>query len=202
MKETVLAIFETSWPTLVIFLSIVVILRIAYLKHNSKKIIFYKEILFLVFLAYLLLLYQLVTFKEIEFSSSNLIPFREILRYELGSKGFYNQVLGNILLLIPFGFFVTDYVKITKLRIIFFLTLLTSLVIESTQYFIGRCFDIDDIILNVLGGIIGFLLYVGLSAIKNHLPKLFQKDAFYSFICFLFILFIVLYFLGIFKWSF
>ncbi len=203
MKETFLSILQTSWPTLVIFLSIITIIRIAYLKHNSKKIILHQEIFFLVFIAYILLLYQLVTFKEAEYGScSNLMPFKEILRYDMGTEGFYNQVIGNIILLIPFGFFVTDYVKITKIFTIFLLTLFTSAVIETTQYFIGRCFDIDDIILNVLGGVIGFLIYIGLSAIRKHLPGIFQKDWFYSLISFLLIVFIVLYFLGVFEnWS-
>ncbi len=203
MKETVVTILQTSWPTLVIFLSIITIIRIAYLKHNSKKIILYKEIFFLVFIAYILLLYQLVTFREAEYGNcSNLMPFKEILRYDIGTEGFYNQVIGNIILLIPFGFFVTDYVKITKLSVMFFLTFFTSAIIETTQYFIGRCFDIDDIFLNVLGGIIGFLIYIGLAAIRKHLPGIFQKDIFYSFISFLLILFIVLYFLGVFEyWS-
>lgn len=203
MKETFLSIIKSTWPTLVIFLSIVTIIRIAYLKHNGKKIILHQEIFFLIFIAYILLLYQLVTFKENEYGScSNLMPFKEIFRYDIGTEGFYNQVIGNIILLIPFGFFVTDYVKITKIFSIFLLTLFTSTVIETTQYFIGRCFDIDDIILNVLGGTIGFLIYVALSAIRKHLPGIFQKDWFYSIISFLLIVFIVLYFLGVFEhWS-
>lgn len=203
MKETFLSIMESSWPTLIIFLAIITIIRIAYLRHNGKKFVLHKEVFFLIFIAYILLLYQLVTFKEAEYGNcSNLMPFKEIFRYDIGTEGFYNQVIGNIILLIPFGFFVTDYVKITKIRTIFLLTLLTSGIIETTQYFIGRCFDVDDIILNVLGGVIGFLLYIGLSAIRKHLPGIFQKDLFYNIISFILIVFIVLYFLGVFEnWS-
>ena len=73
------------------------------------------------------------------------------------------------------------------------MSLLASSVIETVQHFIGRTFDIDDIILNVVGGIVGFLLYTGLSAIKNHLPKFMQKDWIYNVISILIIALIVIY---------
>ena len=62
--------------------------------------------------------------------------------------------------------------------------------IESIQYYIGRVFDIDDIMLNVFGGFLGCLLYVALSAIKNKLPKFMRSDAFLNF---LFILIIIVF---------
>ena len=45
---------------------------------------------------------------------------------------------------------------------------------------IGRSFDIDDIILNCIGGIVGFLLYIGLSAIQRHLPEFLRRDSIYN----------------------
>ena len=57
----------------------------------------------------------------------------------------------------------------------FLLTLLTSLSIETTQSMIGRVFDIDDIILNLLGGIMGHYLYRFLDNIKSHLPVFLKK---------------------------
>ena len=32
--------------------------------------------------------------------------------------------------------------------------------------------NIDDLILNIVGGILGFLIYIALNAIRNHLPNL------------------------------
>ena len=37
--------------------------------------------------------------------------------------------------------------------------IVTTVSIEVIQYYIGRTFDIDDIILNTLGGIIGYIIY-------------------------------------------
>ena len=73
------------------------------------------------------------------------------------------------------------------------LTLITSSTIEIVQYYIGRVFDIDDIILNILGGIVGFLLYIGFDAIKNRLPKFFRSDAFLNFLIILIIVLIIVY---------
>ena len=43
---------------------------------------------------------------------------------------------------------------------------------------IGRVFDVDDIILNIIGGTIGHYLYVFLDRIGNKLPKLFKSEVF------------------------
>ena len=67
-------------------------------------------------------------------------------------------------------------------------SLLASLSIEVVQHFIGRCFDIDDVILNVAGGIIGFLVYIALDAIGDHLPKFMKKNWFYNILTLLILL--------------
>lgn len=52
------------------------------------------------------------------------------------------------------------------------LTFIVSLSIETIQLSIGRVFDVDDVILNVLGGLIGFILYKVLNkAIPDKLKK-------------------------------
>lgn len=197
MKRELIEILSVSWPTVAIVLSILLIIRIAYFKNNRRKFSLYNEIMLFVFVAYILVLFQLVTYKNNEYAGFNLMPFTEILRYPFGSKEFMRQVIGNILLFIPFGYFVTYYVKLKKIGSIFLMTLGVSVVIETVQYYIGRSFDVDDILLNIVGGICGFLLYVALSAIKKHLPAFLQKDIVHTILSILLIAFIVLYSLGI-----
>lgn len=181
MESAVRSVIKMSWPTLVIVMTIVVILRVTYIMTSDKrKFCLYEEIFELLFLAYLVLLFQLVTSQDLPGGGVNLMPFREILRYEIGSRAFYKQVFGNILLFIPLGYFATSYCKIKGLGTITLVSLLSSLTIEVTQHYIGRVFDIDDIILNVVGGIVGFLLYTALNAIRNHMPKFLQRDWFYN----------------------
>lgn len=39
------------------------------------------------------------------------------------------------------------------------LVFFASVTVETTQLLIGRVFDIDDIILNIIGGIVGYGIY-------------------------------------------
>ena len=45
---------------------------------------------------------------------------------------------------------------------------------------IGRSFDIDDIILNVCGGIIGYYIYKFKEKIKNIIPEFLKKNWIYN----------------------
>ena len=193
--ETLTDAIVDVWPMLTIFLVVIVTIRLAYLKINNEKFVFYREFLNLMFIIYIFLLYQLLTSTELnKMSGLNIVPFTEIFRYEIGSKLFMFNVIGNILVFVPFGYFVSGYVKASKFSHIFFISVITSLTVELVQLQIGRSFDIDDIILNVAGSIIGFLLYIGLTAIKKHLPKIFQSDLFYNIICIIIFVVFIVYF--------
>lgn len=194
MESAIRSVIKMSLPTLVIVLTIVVILRATYIMTSDKrKFCLYEEIFEILFLAYLVLLFQLVTSQDLPGGGTNLMPFREILRYDVGTKTFYKQVFGNILLFIPLGYFATSYCKIKGLGTITLVSLLSSITIEVTQHYIGRTFDIDDIILNVVGGIVGFLIYTALNAIRNHMPKFLQRDWFYNLLSVLLLIALALY---------
>ncbi len=183
IENTVIKTLNSIWPMLTIFLVILVSVRIAYLFINKEKFVFYKEFLALLFIIYGLMLFELVTNRDLGGSGINLIPLKEILRYDFKSELFKYNVIGNLVMFLPFGYFVSHYIKAKKVSHIFVLTAIASLTIELVQLQIGRAFDIDDVLLNIVGGICGFLLYIGLNAIKKHLPAIFQKDILYNIIC-------------------
>jgi glycopeptide antibiotics resistance protein len=197
IKSTFFEVLNTTWPTLVIFLTIIILLRVFTILNTSKKFILHEELLLLLFITYILFLFELVTSRDVYMNGTNLVPFREMFRYPVGSENFNRQVVGNILLFMPFGFFATYYTKIKKISSISFMSILVSLTIEVVQKYIGRSFDVDDIILNVVGGILGFLVYIGLDAIRKKLPSIFQKDGFYNFLSILLVIIICLYLFGI-----
>ena len=197
IKSTFFEVLDTTWPTLVIFLTIIILLRVFTILNTSKKFILHEELLLLLFITFILFLFELVTSRDVYMNGTNLIPFREMFRYPVGSENFNRQVVGNILLFMPFGFFATYYTKIKKISSISFMSILVSLTIEVVQKYIGRSFDVDDIILNVVGGILGFLVYIGLDAIRKKLPSIFQKDGFYNFLSILLVIIICLYLFGI-----
>ena len=186
------------WPMLTIFLVVIISIRLMYIHNSSEKFVFYKEFFNMLFIIYALILFQLLTNTEMNASSGiNIVPFTEILRYEVGSTQFYVNVIGNILVFLPFGYFVSSYIKATKVSHILLVTLITSFTIEFVQHYIERSFDIDDILLNVIGSIIGFLLYIGFTAIKKHLPKFFRSDLFYNIICVVLLVIAVIYYFQI-----
>lgn len=197
-RDTVLTIFEDIWPMILICCVIIISLRIVDLIINKKSFIFYKEMLWLGFILYVICLFRVVTFQDVSWSSSNLIPFREMLRYDIGSKLFYRNVVGNMLIFIPYGFFVSYFLKLKKISINFLLTFLVSITIEITQYKIGRVFDIDDIVLNIIGSMIGFYIFFFISKMKKRLPDLLQKPFVYNIIMVVILVFISLYLIGVF----
>lgn len=200
MEIAIKQVIIDSWPSLAVLLSLVIIIRVTKLiKGEGEKWPIHLEIFNLFFVAYMLLLFRLVTSQDVTtMHSTNLMPFKEILRYEVGSDGFFKQVIGNIVLFIPFGYFVTSYCNIKKIWTISIVSGLSSLVIEVVQHFIGRSFDVDDIILNIVGGIIGYLLYTCLNAIRNHLPKALRKDWFLNIISIAILVLVILYLIKIF----
>ena len=62
------------------------------------------------------------------------------------------------------------------------MVLLVSVSIETTQLLIGRVFDVDDIILNLIGGMIGFIIYKLIYIINSHLPELLKNQIVYNII--------------------
>ncbi len=152
-------VISSFWPILAMFSIVLITLRLFYIKINKKPFVLYKELLSLTFILYILLLFELVTSTDFYSYSNSFIPFKEMFRYKLFSPLFIRNVLGNIIIFIPFGYFTSYYVKINKMYLSLLITLITSLSIEVIQSIIGRSFDIDDIILNVLGGVTGYFLY-------------------------------------------
>ena len=79
---------------------------------------------------------------------------------------------------IPFGLFVAYLLKTRKVLPTLFITIVTSSVIEYTQLKIGRTFDIDDILLNLIGGFIGYFIYLMFNVFESHLPDFFSSTLF------------------------
>ncbi len=153
-------VLSGTWPMILLTISVCCIMRIAYLIKNKQKFSIGNELMMLVFIIYVLCLFQIVTGQDVSGAHGvNVTLFKELTRYQVGSKLFYRNIVGNIIMFVPFGFFTSFYLKLDKKRIIFYLTLVVSVVIELIQLKIGRAFDVDDIILNMVGGMFGYYLY-------------------------------------------
>lgn len=196
IRQSLLEILGEVWPNILISSVIIISMRVTYLIKNKERFILYSELLSFSFIMYVLCMFYVVTFQDVGWSTSNYIPFKEMFRYSFGSRLFIKNVLGNIVLFIPYGFFVSYFLNLKKKRSALLLILLVSISIEVTQLIIGRVFDIDDILLNSLGGIIGFLLYRSLDFINDHLPEVLKKPIIYNIIVTIIVVLFALYMLN------
>jgi len=81
-----------------------------------------------------------------------------VLPYRLGE--FSQNMLGNIILFIPYGFLGILYPKLNQFKWLLLVFFITINIIEFSQYYFKRGFaDIDDVILNTLGVTIGYIIY-------------------------------------------
>ncbi len=112
----------------------------------------------------------------------NLVLFREIRRFwihrdVLGSAAVLMNLVGNVAMAVPIGFAVPLLFPSMRRpgRTILF-TFLLSLLAETGQLILRvGCFDVDDLLLNTIGGVIGYLLFAafGLTwSMKNVEKKL------------------------------
>lgn len=92
----------------------------------------------------------------------------EIIYKHGGVMNLIYNLGGNILLLMPMGFFISYYFSniFNTLKRVFISMFLISLFIESTQVVLSlivpnicRFFEINDLILNSIGGVLGWKLY-------------------------------------------
>lgn len=96
--------------------------------------------------------------------AANFIPFKTILSYLFGHKGLIIggiNLIGNIVLLVPIGFLASlVYEKFTWKKSIV-LAVVSGLTLEILQVILKvGIFDIDDVILNALGVMIGYWIFI------------------------------------------
>lgn len=92
----------------------------------------------------------------------NLIPFATMRSYIKYSGIFHAllNILGNVVLFIPIGYIFPMILKrYRSIKTMAVLSIAISLFIEFIQFFVGRSCDIDDLILNFVGGIIGYTIF-------------------------------------------
>jgi len=105
----------------------------------------------------------------------NLELFKEIerfyrYRHQLGFKAVFLNLAGNVLGFVPFGFLTPVLFPIAKRMVsVICLTFLLSLGFETLQLvFRVGSFDVDDLLLNTLGGILGYIVYRIVSGRSAH----------------------------------
>ena len=96
----------------------------------------------------------------------NLIPFREIIRFytyreQVGIEAFVLNLFGNVFAFVPFGFMVPIINwRFRQVGRAAGLSLYLSLMVECVQLItrVGAL-DVDDLMLNTMGGILGYWIF-------------------------------------------
>lgn len=104
-----------------------------------------------------------------------LTPFQEIRR-ALDHMSYWGlfMLLGNIIMFMPIGFFPALLWRKWRWWKSLLTGFCTSTAIEFIQFFIGRSTDIDDVILNTAGALIGFWIFCLLRAVFPNFTEKFQ----------------------------
>ena len=139
----------------------------------------------LLFVLYVLLLIYFLFFSEgygrvAEVQQAyryNLVPFVEIRRFwiyrkQLGTFAVFSNIFGNVIGFLPFGFILpVIFRRMNSGFLICISGFLLSLTVEVIQLItkVG-CFDVDDMILNTLGAVFGYVLF----RICNHIRRKFH----------------------------
>lgn len=184
------AYIELIFRYLPLFLLFYIPIRIKYLKKKSKKIICFKEGLNLTFCIYLVSLFSILIIPrlgiyvgfapfEIELMhtinvnerSYNLIPFETIsqqisdLKNGIDNHFPLTNIFANLFLFLPMPIFIKLINKRVKDIYCLLITLCICIMCEILQYLEGyRTCDIDDVILNFLGAVIGLVMF---NIVKN-----------------------------------
>lgn len=145
--------------------------------RDKKRIRFIGKILFVLYIVFII--YFLI-FSEWYGRSGvyaqyhyNLELFKEIRRFwtyreQLGIFAVATNLFGNVLIFMPFGFFMPMASKYRSFFSALFYSFGLSLCVETFQLLtrVGS-FDVDDILLNTIGGISGYIFYIICDAIRR-----------------------------------
>jgi glycopeptide antibiotics resistance protein len=136
------------------------------MKENASKSLKYIAVFLLT--VYLFLLTYLTFFSShygrgIGLRGINIVPFSTIMQYlsrEMGIHSIMVNLAGNIVAFMPMGFLLPLAFKgMKKFSRVITVSIFATVLIETLQYLTSSGIsDVDDIILNLLGSVLGYLL--------------------------------------------
>lgn len=138
----------------------------------TRRVKVESTVIWVVFGLYLVFLLKLLLFSRVPGSerSINLIPFGSIAEYLFAgtaeAKRFaFANLGGNILVFIPLGAYSTFLWRRARMRTLLLVIVCASVTVEVIQgvFAVGTS-DIDDVILNTVGGTLGVLAVLALRA--------------------------------------
>lgn len=113
----------------------------------------------------------------------NLVLFKEIRRFwtyreQLGMYAMFTNLFGNVIIFMPFGFFLPMASRYRSFFAALLYSFMLSLGVETFQLLtkVGS-FDVDDLFLNTVGGAAGYVVFIICSAIRRrHVSKKSERS--------------------------
>ncbi len=107
------------------------------------------------------------------FGDFNLVPsVVKCLKGELVLGSLVKEMLiGNMAMFLPFGFFLPFVTEKGNKKNIFAAAVIVPFAVEFLQLFLGRSFDVDDLLCNFMGILIGFYIAYKLKARTKNTAK-------------------------------
>ncbi|MEE1314343.1 MAG: VanZ family protein [Faecalimonas sp.] len=135
-------------------------------------------VIYILFLFYFLLLSEAYgRTNELQGYRYNLELFKEIRRFwnyreQLGAFATIANLFGNVLVFVPFGFLFPTAGKYHSFLKTAFYSLGLSFIVEVLQLFFKLgCFDVDDLLLNTIGGVLGYWAFLGFDRMRKRYAK-------------------------------
>jgi glycopeptide antibiotics resistance protein len=175
---------------MIIFLPVYIIARLIFVKIKRRRSNLAREAVLAVFSIYCFGLAVMlfrpaygidlvdIMRNNAERGAVNLTPFKTIHMYityadHFNLKTVVENLLGNVLVFSPIGLGLPMlWTRWQRLWRVLLFGLLAPTLVETIQYFTARCADVDDLILNCLGTVVGYLLYRLIVLLARLLPKL------------------------------
>ena len=103
----------------------------------------------------------------------NLVLFKEIKRFwnyrdQVGLFAMFTNLFGNVIIFMPFGFFMPMASRYRSCVSAVFYSFGLSLCVETFQLLtkVGS-FDVDDLLLNTIGGLAGYVIFAVCAVIRR-----------------------------------
>ncbi|MCI6271644.1 MAG: VanZ family protein [Erysipelotrichaceae bacterium] len=167
--------FLSAVSYILFFIPIYILTRLGYIYFLKKTLNLKRELIMFLFIMYIIALFSQTVFISLPNDISSILKFDfkgrintytfqvfidSLRNYKLGNYSYFIiNVLGNVFAFVPLGIFVPILFKNKKLFSLILIGFTLSLVIEIIQLTVIRATDVDDVMLNTIGTILGYLIY-------------------------------------------
>lgn len=150
----------------------IIILVFLWISNKRRKLVITKSIFELIFIIYCICVLRITGIIGMKFNLSY-FSFSMLTLYIPFVDGSIKMIFLNFLLFVPYGFLLPIVFRECKwsYKKIIVIGFGTTIIIELLQVFAGRFSEIDDILTNGFGTLVGYIIYVSLGKIKDRYKR-------------------------------